>query len=251
MALSVEATGWLLLAGGVAGVLGTAGGITSLVSYPALLAVGVPALPANVSNLVAVVACWPGAALSSRRELIGHTRWLWRALPVAAIAAAAGAAALLFTPPGAFARVVPVLVLAGSVALLAQPRLARVSGQHGRETGPLLLATLGGVSVYGGYFGAGSGVMLLVAVAVLLDPRLPRANAVKNMLVGASAVASAVVLVLAGPVDWEAVVPLAIGLFVGSTLGPVVARRVPEQVVRWGVAVLGLVLAVQLWLHPG
>lgn len=208
MALSLQAFGVLL----VAGVLGTAGGTTSLVSYPALLAVGVPALPANVANLVALVACWPGAALTSARELAGHRAWLLRGLPVAAATAAAGSGLMLVTPPGAFARIVPVLVAAGSLALLAQPALTALRQRRARGDRALLLVTVGVLSVYSGYFGAGSGVMLLAAVAVLLDPRLPRANAVKNMLIGASAIASAVVLVLAGPVDWRAVTPLALGL---------------------------------------
>jgi uncharacterized protein len=249
--LDLEADGVLVLAGAVAGVLGTAGGITSLVSYPALLAVGVPALPANVANLVALVACWPGAALASRRELTGQGSWLTRGLLVAAVAAATGSGLLLVTPSGAFARIVPLLVAAGALTLLAQPALTALRQRWDRRNGQLLLLiSVGILSIYSGYFGAGSGVMLLAAVAVLLDPGLPRANALKNMLVGASAVASAVVFVLAGPVIWAAVLPLALGLFLGSTVGPVVARRVPERLVRWCVATLGLALAVRLWLHP-
>src|SRR5689334_14365051 len=116
----------LLLAGVVAGVVGSAGGITSLVSYPALLAVGVPALPANVTNMVAGAACWPGSALTSRREMVGAGPGLRRELPVAALGAAVGAVLLLVTPPGTFALVVPYLVAAGAVALLAQPLLTRV-----------------------------------------------------------------------------------------------------------------------------
>ena len=240
----------LLLAGVVAGVLGTAGGITSLVSYPALLAVGVPPVPANVANLVAVVACWPGAALSSRRELAGSAGWLRRGLPVAALGAAAGAGLLLVTPPAAFGRIAPFLVAAGSLALLAQPALTAVRQRRARDGRRLLLGTVGVLSVYSGYFGAGSGVMLLAAVAILLEPQLPRANAVKNMLIGASAVASGVVLVLVGPVVWRAVVPLGLGECAGSLVGPVVARRVSERLVRGCVVVLGLALAVRLWLTP-
>jgi uncharacterized protein len=245
-----EAASVLLVSGAVAGVLGTAGGITSLVSYPALLTVGVPALPANVANLVALVACWPGAALTSQRELVGRASWLTRGLPVAALAAAGGSALLLVTPSGAFARIVPFLVAAGSLTLLAQPALADLRQRRQGSNQPLLLVVIGVLSVYSGYFGAGSGVMLLSAVAILLDSRLPRANAVKNMLVGASAVASAMVFLVAGPVVWHAVVPLAAGLFIGSTAGPIVARRVPERIVRWTVAALGLALAVRLWRDP-
>jgi hypothetical protein len=116
---------------------------------------------------------------------------------------------------------------------------------------PVTLVPIGLISVYGGYFGAGSGVLLVAATLILLDPRLPEANAIKNMLVGTSAVAASAVFVVAGPVAWDAVAPLAVGAFAGSTVGPIVARRVPARVVRLTVAALGLLLAVQLWLHPG
>ena len=236
--------GFLLLAGVVAGAVGSAGGITSLVSYPALLAVGVPALPANATNLVAGAACWPGAALTSRQEMAGAGSYLRRGLPVAALGAAVGAVLLLVTPAGAFAAIVPYLVAAGSVALLAQPVLTRaVRGRRGHA-----LLPIGLIAVYGGYFGAGSGILTLAVALVLVDPDLPRANALKNMLVGASTVAAGVVLAVTGPVAWPLVAPLAIGLFAGSLVGPVVARRVPAPVVRVTVAALGLGLAVVLWL---
>jgi uncharacterized membrane protein YfcA len=171
---------------------------------------------------------------------------------VAAAGGAAGAALLLLTPPGAFARIVPFLVAAGSLTLLAQPRL---SAAHGRRDGALHPAVLpAGVVVlalYNGYFGAGAGVMTLTLVLVLVDARLPTANALKNMLIGAGSLACAAVLVVAGSVAWAASVPLAAGMLAGSTLGPRVARTVPASVLRVVVAVLGLVLAVDLWLDPG
>jgi uncharacterized membrane protein YfcA len=114
----------------------------------------------------------------------------------------------------------------------------------------LALALVAPIGIYGGYFGAGSGVMILALLLVLLDPRLPQANAVKNMVVGANTLAAAVLLVVAGPVDWTAVAPLAAGLFAGSVAGPVVARRLPARVIRWAVAALGFALAVELWVNP-
>src|SRR3569833_4747090 len=116
---------FLVAAGVLAGVVGTGGGITSLVSYPALLAVGLSPLNADVANLVALVACWPGSALSSRRELAGSGRWLARGLPLAALGAAAGAILLLTTQSGVFERLVPILLAAGSLAQLLQPVLTR------------------------------------------------------------------------------------------------------------------------------
>ena len=242
----------LLGAGIVAGLVGTAGGITSLVSYPALLAVGIPALSANVANIVAVVACWPGSALASRSELTGKSSWLRRWAPVAALGGALGSALLLSTPAGIFARVVPFLVIAGSLSLLAQPRLSARRQRHpGPRTSLGLPIGLLALSAYGGYFGAGSGVMILALLLITAGSELPAANALKNMLIGAAAVISAIAFAVFGPVDWSAVAPLSAGMFAGSTLGPRVTRRMPTAVLRWLIALLGMALAIQLWLNPG
>jgi uncharacterized protein len=242
----------LLGAGIIAGLVGTAGGITSLVSYPALLAVGIPALPANVANIVALTACWPGSALASRPELTGRGSWLRHWAPVAALGGAAGSALLLSTPARLFARVVPFLVIIGSLALLAQPRLSARRQQRPRpQTSPGLPLGLLALSVYNGYFGAGSGVMILALLLFTTDSDLPRANALKNMLIGAASVMSAIAFAAFGPVDWTAVAALSAGMFAGSTLGPRVTRRMPATVLRWLIALLGAVLAIHLWLHPG
>jgi uncharacterized protein len=249
---TVVEAGVLLAAGVLAGLVGSAGGITSLVSYPALLAVGVPALAANVANIVAVVACWPGSALTSRAELEGRGPWLLRWAPVAGVGGAVGAALLLSTPPGVFARVVPFLVAAGSLTLLAQPKLAaRRQRRQTHHGGPILPTGLFAVSLYNGYFGAGSGVMTLALMLLTVDGNLPRANALKNMLIGVGAVVSAIALVSFGPVEWTAVAPLAVGMFAGSTLGPRVTRRLPARILRWAVALLGMALAVELFVRPG
>jgi uncharacterized membrane protein YfcA len=242
----------LAAAGVLAGGVGTAGGITSLVSYPALLLAGVPALGANVANIVALVACWPGSAAASRPELAGRGPWLRRWTVVAAAGGAAGSVLLLVTPAGTFARVVPFLVAAGSVALLLQPRMAARPGEPGRAgRGLLLPCGLVAVSAYSGYFGAGSGVMLLALMLATADSVLPRANALKNMLVGAATIASAAILVVVARVDWAAVAPLAAGLLAGSAIGPAVARRVRPGLLRWLVALSGLGLAARLWVTGG
>ncbi len=256
---------FLVAAGALAGLVGTAGGITSLVSYPALLLAGVAPLQANVANLVALLACWPGSAAASQPELRGQGPWLRRWGIVAAGGGAIGSVLLLVTPPGVFSKVVPFLVAAGSLALLGQPRLsarqARQGGQEqarqgGQEQGGqgwskwLLPAGLTVLSCYNGYFGAGSGVMLLALLLLTADSRLATANALKNMLVGAAGITAAVLFAVFTHVDWAAVGPLALGLFAGSLVGPWVARRLPPRVLRWLVALSGLALAVHLWLDP-
>ncbi len=249
--ISTGDTALLVAAGAVAGVVGTAGGITSLISYPALLLAGVGALPANVANIVALVACWPGAALSSRPELAGVWRWLGRWALVGAAGGVAGALLLLSTPSGAFRHVVPFLVALGSLALVLQPRLSRLTKNRLRGNRPVLAGSLFSFSAYNGYFGAGAGVMTLALVLLVVDDHVARANALKNLLVGAAGTASAIVLAVAGPVEWSAVWPLAAGMFVGSTVGPRLARRLPGAVLRWLVFLLGIGVAVKLWVSPG
>ncbi|HVT69687.1 MAG TPA: sulfite exporter TauE/SafE family protein [Trebonia sp.] len=243
---------FLAAAGVVAGVVGTAGGITSLVSYPALLLAGVAPVQASVTNLVSFVACWPGSAAASRPELRGRWPWLRRWGAVAVIGGAGGALLLLVTPAGVFSRLVPFLVAAGSLALLAQPWLsARPAWRADAGWGRLVLpAGLLVLSVYSGYFGAGSGVLALALVLLTTEPLLPHANALKNMLVGAATATSAVLFALLTRVDWTAVAALAPGLFAGSLAGPWVARRLPSRLLRWLIVVCGLVLAVRLWLDP-
>jgi hypothetical protein len=249
-------TAWLVGAGVLAGAVGTAGGITSLVSYPALIATGLSPLHANVANLVAALACWPGSALTSRRELSRTWAGLRVGLVAAAIGGAVGAVALRMTPARAFTAVVPYLVLLGSVVVLIQPALARrlQPGSHGEHHGAprdrghaATVPAIGAVSVYGGYFGAGSGILLLATTLTLVDPRIPQANAAKNMLLGAGALTAGAVFVITAAVDWPQVIPLAMGLFVGGTLGPLLARRLPGWLVRLASASVGLVLAVSLF----
>jgi uncharacterized membrane protein YfcA len=242
----------LLLAGVLAGVVGSAGGITSLISYPALLLVGIAALPATVTNSVALVACWPGSALSSRPELQGQAPWLRRWIPVVAAGGAVGAAALLLTPAHVFARVVPFLVALAALALLLQPQLSAWRRDHVVLGNDQFLLPLGlfSLSAYNGYFGAGAGVMVLALLLILVDQRYPKANALKNMLVGAASLVSAIAFILFGSVRWTAAAPLAVGLFFGSTIGPLVARRLPSHWLRVLVALTGLGLAVRLWIVP-
>lgn len=242
---------FLVGAGALAGLVGTAGGITSLVSYPALLLAGIAPLQANVANIVSVVACWPGSALTSRAELAGRGPWLRRWGVLAALGGAAGSALLLVTSAGVFSRVVPFLVVIGSLALLAQPRIAAWQADRpapSRAGALLLPCGLFALSVYNGYFGAGSGVLLLALLLLTTEPALVPANALKNMVVGAATITSAVLFTLFAHVDWTVVAALATGMFLGSLAGPRVARRLPPGLLRWLVALTGVALAIRLWI---
>jgi uncharacterized membrane protein YfcA len=240
----------LVGAGVLAGLVGSAGGITSLISYPALLAIGIPRLPASMTNSVALVTIWPGSAVGSRSELRGRAPWLRRWAPVAAAGGTAGAALLLLTPAGVFDRVVPWLVAFASLLLLIQPWVSSWP-RSDRSNQVIVGCGLFAVSIYGGYFGAGAGVMVLVLLLCTVDEDLPRANALKNTILGVANVIAAVAFVLFGPVRWSAAVLLALGLFVGSTVGPSITRRVPSTLMRVVIALAGLGLAVDLWVTRG
>jgi uncharacterized membrane protein YfcA len=148
--------------------------------------------------------------------------------------------------------VVPFLVLAGSLTLLFQPRISAWRQRRQMERSRVLLpAGLLLLSAYNGYFGAGSGVMVLTLLLLTVDRRMARANALKNMLIGATSIVSAAVFAVFGRVDWFVVVPLAAGMLAGSAIGPLAARRMPASLLRWLIALTGLALASWLWLHPG
>jgi uncharacterized protein len=241
----------LLAAGVLAGAAGSAGGITSLISYPALLAVGIPPLPANVTQAIAFVACLPGSAMGSRPELRGQWPWIRQWAVVAAAGGAAGAALLLLTPGHVFGRIVPFLLAFASVALLLQPRLSTWrEGRVGGSDRYLLPCALFAVSVYDGYFGAGSGIMVLTLLLLMVDQDLLRANALKNVFLGVSDTVAAVGLAVFGPVRWTAALPLAVGLLAGSLVGPSATRRIPPNLLRVLVACAGMGLAIRLWIVP-
>lgn len=162
-----------------------------------------------------------------------------------------GAALLLWTSDRAFAEIAPYLVATGSLVLLIEPRLTawRQSRHHGGRS-IALPAGLFFISVYNGYFGGGSGIMVLTLMLVLVDQRLASANALKNMLIGASQAVCATAFVLAGAVVWSAAAPLGVGMLTGGALGPRVARRLPANLLRLLIVLVGFGLAIWLWIHP-
>ncbi len=241
----------LIVAGVLAGIMGAAGGITSLISYPALLAVGIAPLPANVTNIVALIGSFPGAAMGSRAELRGQGSWLKRWAVLAGAGGALGVALLLLTPSSLFGRLVPFLLLAAALVLLLQPRIARWhDGRHRSDSERPLAIGLFLVSLYCGYFGAGSGIMVLALLMLTVDEDFPRANALKNMILGVATVVAAAGLLLFGPVHLAAAVVLGVGLLMGSAIGPSVARNVSSNVLRTVAAVLGIGLAAWLFVMP-
>ena len=235
----------LVLAGIGAGLSGSIAGLASLVSYPALLSVGLPPVTANVTNTVALVFSSVGAVAGSRPELQGQGVLVRRLAGTAVAGGLAGGALLLLTPSDAFELAVPVLIGGASLAVLL-PRPLATTGGRPRTSPPL--AGVFAVGVYGGYFGAAAGVLLLALLLRTTTDSLPRSNAMKNVVLGLANGVAALVFVLAGPVEWRYVAPLAVGLLVGARTGPVVVRRTDVRVLRVAIAVAGLAVAARLGL---
>jgi len=236
----------LLAAGTLGGIFSTAVSIASLVTYPALLALGVPPLSANMTNTVSLVFTGAGSVVSSRPELAGQGPRVLRLGAVTALGGAAGAAVLLLTPASTFTLVVPVLIGAASLVLLVQPRIKRLSPAAAGGNRPVQVVGLFAVAMYVGYFGAAAGVMLLVVLSTMIGESLVRVNAVKNAVSGTANAMAAACFALFGDVRWAFVPPLAAGFLVGGWIGPKIVRKVPPGPFRVIVSVCGIGLAVKL-----
>jgi uncharacterized protein len=228
-------------AGVAAGAVNAVAGGGSLISFPALLAVGLPALTANATNIVAVLPGYVGSLLAYRPELRGQRARAVRLSGWSAVGAAAGAGLLLASPADLFESIVPFLVLAACGLLAAQPLFRPHPGaQDRRALGP----ATGAAAVYGGYFGAALGVMLLAVLGAMTGEDLQRSNALKALLSLLIGAVSAVLLAALGPVDWGAAGIVAAGSLVGGRIGGALARRLDPVVLRWAVVVIGVALAL-------
>ena len=234
-------------AGLLAGAVNAVAGGGSLISFPALLGVGYPSVPANVTHTVALLPGYVGGTLAYRRELAGQGSRA-RALAVtSAVGGLAGAVLLNVSPPGVFEAIVPFLILLSCALLVIQPAASRYVERRGHQGRPA--AVHAGVlfsAVYGGYFGAGLGIMLLAALGAFLPDDMQRLNALKGLL---SLVISAVAVVyfaLFGPVAWAAAAVMAVTSLAGGQGGVRVARRLSAAALRWVVVAFGTAVALVL-----
>jgi uncharacterized membrane protein YfcA len=236
----------LAVAGFAAGAVNAVAGGGSLLTFPALLAVGVPSVPANVTNLVALLPAYASGSGAYRRELTGQGRRIRDLGTTSALGAVAGAAILLVASQSAFRATVPFLILGACALLAAQRVLARaVARRHGNRHHGLHAAVLA-ATVYGGYFGAGLGIVLLAVLGAFLEDDLHRLNALKGVISLVVSVAAAVVVGIFGPVRWGLAVLIAVTGIAGAWLGVGLARRLDPEVLRWAVVAYGVVAAI--WL---
>ena len=243
---------WLFLAGAgvLGGLTGSIAGLASVATYPALLLVGLPPVTANVTNTVALVFNGVGSVWGSRPELEGQQKWITRIAPVAVLGGAAGAALLLSTPAEGFEKVVPILLGLASAAILLPRRgnrRVRVADHQRHTAGVLLESTaIFLICIYGGYFGAAAGVLLLALLLRAGHATLAHANAGKNVILGIANGVAAIIFAFLAPVHWPAVLALGIGCLIGSRLGPIVVRHAPAAPLRAVIGVARLALAVKL-----
>lgn len=251
-------TALVAAAGFGAGAVNAVAGGGTLLTFPALLAAGVPPVLANTTSAVGLLAGYAGGSLGYRRELADQ-RARVQALALACLAGGiAGAVLLLVTPEEAFRRLVPFLVLLSCLLLAVQPLLARrVAARRHRpadsdghappaEVTVVLVLAAGASAVYGSYFGGGLGVLLLAVLGILLSDGLQRLNALKGLLSLLINATGALVFVLTGQVVWLLAAVVAVTALLGGLVGSTLARRLPAPALRAAVVVLGLVVAVAL-----
>jgi uncharacterized protein len=241
---------FLILGGLGAGIINGVAGGGSLISFPLLLALGYPALTANVTNTVGIWPGYAGGAAGFRTEISGQRDRLISLTPVAILGSIAGAILLLTTSSATFKDLAPWLVLGASILFAAQPLLRRALGGSSHappRTRPILLA--GGTfaaSIYGGYFGAGLGVMLLAILGLALPDSITRTSGLRTALSILVNGVAALVFVIHGGLAWRAVGLLAIGSLFGGWIGARVALSIPALALRIVVVAVGLATAVKL-----
>lgn len=231
-------------AGAVAGAVNTVVGSGSLVTFPTLVALGYPPVTANVSNTVGLVPGGISGAIGYRRELRGQ----WRRCAIlgcgTAVGAVIGGVLLLQLPSAVFDAVVPILILLACVLMALRPAPAG----HGAGRNRIALGVVGALltGIYGGYFGAAQGIILLAVLRLCFDDDLQRLNGVKNVLAGLANGVAAAYFIVAADVDWNVALLIAAGSIVGAQLGARYGRRLPQEALRRVVIGGGVIVAAIL-----
>jgi uncharacterized protein len=240
----------VLAAGVAAGTINTVVGSGTLVTFPVLLAVGYSPVTANVSNCVGLVPGSVAGAIGYRRELAGQGRRALRFGLASLLGAITGAVLLLVLPESAFNAIVPAFIVLALLLIVfqrrLQERLAAYRAEHHEHGAGWPRAAVYGAGVYGGYFGAAQGILLIAILGLALPDDLQRINALKNVLAGLVNLVAGIVFVLVADVAWAAAGLIAVGSGLGGVLGARYGRRLPEPVLRGVIVVVGVVAIVQL-----
>ncbi len=230
------------LAAVVAGVVNAIAGGGSLISFPVLLAAGLPPVTASMTNTIAMCPGYVGATFAQRRELVGQGDRALRLVPLALAGSLFGAWILLHTSDKAFATIVPFLLLFAGLLLAAQTRLRRFLAKRGGGERSILFAAVpvGISAIYGAYFGAGLGIIILAILAITVEGGLIRANAFKQLLSLVINVCAALVFLAQGDIDWTAALVVGVGSLAGGVIGGKLVSRIPEALLRWTAVAIAL-----------
>ncbi|HTX32418.1 MAG TPA: sulfite exporter TauE/SafE family protein [Solirubrobacteraceae bacterium] len=240
----------IFAAGIAAGTINTVVGSGTLITFPALLAFGYPPVTANVSNTIGLVPGSVSGAVGYRRELSGQRRRTWPLAVVSTLGGTAGAILLLTLPASAFKAIVPGFIAVALVLIVAQPWLTRLVGSRRRRhdqrvaPAPTLGVFLSGV--YGGYFGAAQGILLLAILGLAIDDDLQRINALKVVLAGLVNLVAGVIFAIVAHVAWGAAGLIAAGSILGGVIGARYGRRLPPIALRMVIVVVGIAAIVRL-----
>ncbi len=255
--LTLAKSAVIVLAGGAAGFINSIVGSGTLISFPTLVGLGFAERAANIANGTGLFPGSMSAVAAQRPELAGQRSRLVRLLPASLLGGITGAILLLTLPGSWFKRIVPFLILFGVGLVVAGPTIQRklrerngsstIDGNPGAERiGPFVLVAVYLAGVYGGYFGAAQGIILMGILGVGIRDALPRLNAVKNVLAGTVNGIAAVVFVIKGDILWSVVGLVAVGSIVGGVVGAKVGRKISPTVLRGCIVVIGVVAATRL-----
>jgi hypothetical protein len=240
----------IALAALAAGLVNALAGGGTLISFPMLTFVGLPAVAANVTNTVALCPGYLGATFAQSKDLRGQTRRLWWAVPAGIIGGVAGGLLLLGTGEKLFRQLIPYLILMASALLAVQDPVRRWLQRRAAQAGSRPLAEgwaalpVGLAAVYGGYFGAGLSVIILAVLGLTLEDNLTRLNALKQAVAFSTNIAAALIFVFSGQVNWPAALVMMVGALIGGSLGGRLAGRIKPATLRWVVVAIGVVVAV-------
>lgn len=255
--MEIGAAAILVAAGIGAGAINGVVGSGTLLTYPVLLALGLPPVSANATNTTGLSIGSLSSAYAYRRELSGRRGLLVPMIIASASGAVVGALLVLLLPERVFTAVIPWLILGAVVLVACQPFISRAVRSRAQTRGvdparhrPAVTAGVGFTGIYGGYFGAAQGVILMAVLGLLYDADPQHANAAKNLMAAAANLSAAIVFMVAGRVWWGSAVCLAIGALVGGSVGANAARRLSPVALRGAVVAVGIVAAFVAWrLH--
>lgn len=240
----------ITLAAMAAGLVNALAGGGTLITFPMLMAVGLPAVAANVTNTVALSPGYFGATLAQAKDLKDQKKRLWLVMPAGAVGGILGGVLLLITEERVFRELVPFLILLASLLLAVQDPVRKWLTKRASKSGAdkpsetLVVIPVGLAAIYGGYFGAGLSVIVLAVLGLVLEDTLTRLNGLKQAVAFATNVAAAIFFVFSGQVNWSAAVVMAVGALIGGSLGGRLAGKVKPSTLRLIVVIVGITIAI-------